>query len=131
MFDGKLGTFVGPKFCLDIRKKNAFVSDKYWNKTYIKWRLNTVQVCKTHDHNLSHILKAHHTVTYVMPDYMFPLFCVSSADVNLWVNGGWDQPNCGITLNPGYMPLFLQTLNFQGTLCNVLIICGSIILKHF
>jgi hypothetical protein len=70
-----------------------------------------------------------------MPDYMFPLFCVSSADVDLWVNGGWDQPECGITFNPEYALLFFKTLNFQGNLCNVLIICGSIvvfkILKQF
>jgi hypothetical protein len=30
---------------------------------------------------------------------MFPLFSVSPADVDFWINGGWDQPNCGITVN--------------------------------
>ena len=36
---------------------------------------------------------------------MFPLFSVSPADVDFWINGGWDQPNCGITVNPLF---FLQ-----------------------
>ena len=29
-----------------------------------------------------------------MPKFMFLMFCVLSADVNIWVNGGWDQPKC-------------------------------------
>jgi len=33
-----------------------------------------VHVYKTHNHNVSHILKAHYTVTYVMPNFVFPLF---------------------------------------------------------
>jgi len=33
-----------------------------------------------------------------MPNFVFPLLCVSSADVNFWVNGGWDQPECPITI---------------------------------
>jgi len=103
-----------------FRGKNAFVSEKNLNKTYITWRLNTSQVYKTHNHNISHILKAHYTVTFVMPNFVFPLLCVSSADVDLWVNGGWDQPNCGVTLNPEFLLLFLQNLNVQGNICNFL-----------
>jgi hypothetical protein len=53
-----------------------------------------VEVYKTHDKNISRILKAHYTLTYVMPNFVFPLFCVSTADVDFWVNGGWDQPKC-------------------------------------
>jgi hypothetical protein len=63
-------------------------------KTFITWRLNTAQGYKTRDQNISHILKAHYTVTYVMPTFMFHLLYVSSADVDFWVNGGWDQPEC-------------------------------------
>jgi len=95
----------------------------FWQEfenNYIKRSLNTAQVYKTHNHNLSHILKAHYTVTYVMTNAVFPLLCVSSADVNLWVNGGWDQPNCGVTLNPEFLLLFLQNLNIQGNICNFL-----------
>ena len=52
-----------------------------------------------------------------MPNFVFPLLFVSSADVNLWVNGGWDQPNCGITLNPLFFLYFFQTFNIQGKIC--------------
>jgi len=115
---------VGPKTVWIFRGKNAFVSDKNLNKIYITWRLNTAQVHKTRNHNLSHILKAHHTVKYVTTNFVFLLPCVSSADVDLWVNGGWDQPNCGVTLNPGFLLLFLQNLDFRGKICNFLFICG-------
>jgi hypothetical protein len=48
-----------------------------------------------------------------MPNFVFSLFYVSSADVDLWVNGGWDQPDCGITLNPFFFFILLQNLNLQ------------------
>ena len=48
-----------------------------------------------------------------MPNYVFPLLYVSSADVDLWVNGGWDQPNCGITVNPLIFLAFFETLNIE------------------
>ena len=49
-----------------------------------------------------------------MPNFVFPLLCVSSADVDFWVNGGWDQPNCGITLDPVALWSFLQNPDSQG-----------------
>jgi hypothetical protein len=42
---------------------------------------------------------------------VFPLFSVSPADVDFWINGGWDQPNCGITVN---LLFFLQMNNIDG-----------------
>ena len=33
-----------------------------------------------------------------MPKFVFHLLCVSSADVDFWVNGGWDQPDCLLAL---------------------------------
>jgi hypothetical protein len=36
------------------------------------------------------------------------LFFVWSGDVDFWVNGGWDQPNCGVVVNP------LAILQFDG-----------------
>ena len=52
-----------------------------------------------------------------MPNFVFPSFCVSSADVDLWVNGGWDQPNCGIKLNPKFFVSFLLNHNLTGKIC--------------
>jgi hypothetical protein len=49
-----------------------------------------------------------------MPNFVFALFFVSLADVDLWVNGGWDQPNCGISLNPLFFLSFFVSLNIQG-----------------
>jgi hypothetical protein len=42
---------------------------------------------------------------------MFHFFSVSPADVDFWINGGWDQPNCGITVN---LLFFLQMSNIDG-----------------
>jgi len=108
----------------------SIFSDKNLNKIHTIWSLNTVQVYKIHDRNLSCILKQYDTVTYVKPNFVFPLLCVTSADVDIWVNGGWDQPNCGTTLNPGFLLLFLQNLNFEGKIYNFLIICASRILLN-
>jgi hypothetical protein len=41
---------------------------------------------------------------------VFHLFYLSPADVDFWINGGWDQPNCGITVNPLF---FLQMSTFN------------------
>jgi glutaredoxin-related protein len=41
-------------------------------------------------------------------------FSFSSADVDFWVNGGWDQPNCGITIN---ILSVLQTENVKDIQC--------------
>jgi hypothetical protein len=41
---------------------------------------------------------------------VFALFPVSPADVDFWINGGWDQPNCGITVN---LLFFLQMSNID------------------
>ena len=92
---------------------------------YVVQTVSQIGVCR--DRNLTRILKAQCIVTYVKPNFVFPLLCVSSADVDLWVNGGWDQPNCGITLNPGFLLSFLQNLNFEGKIHNFLIIYASII----
>jgi hypothetical protein len=35
----------------------------------------------------------------------------SLAQVNFWVNGGWDQPRCGFAVNPLF---FLQLSKAQG-----------------
>ena len=48
-----------------------------------------------------------------MPYIVFPLFCVSSADVDFLVNGGWDQPNCGILLSLVFFLLLLLNHNIQ------------------
>jgi hypothetical protein len=63
-----------------------------------------------------------------MPNFVFPLLCVSSADVDFWVNGGWDQPNCGITVDPEFFLLLLLNQNFQGKICEHSSIWVSIIL---
>jgi hypothetical protein len=68
------------------------------------------------------ILKDHYTVTYGSTNFVFPLLCVSLAYVDFWVNGGWDQPNCGISANPWFFVLFLSNLNFTGKIYNFFII---------
>ena len=74
------------------------------------------QIHTTRDQNISRILKEHYTVTYVMPIFVFLLLCVSSADVDFWVNGGWQQPNCVKTLNPEFLESLLQNMNIQSKL---------------
>ena len=66
-----------------------------------------------------------------MPNFVFCLLCVSSADVDLLVNGGWDQPECGVTFNLKIFLLNLQNLNPGGKICNFLIIYTSIIVLKF
>ena len=112
-----------------LERKTPIISEKNLSKIYIKWSLNTAHVYKTSDRNLSPILKEHYTVTYVMPNFVFPLLCVSSADVDFWVNGGWDQPNCGVTFNVvPFLLLLLQNHNFSGKICEFLITHASTIL---
>ena len=109
-----------------FRRQTHITSDWYLNKIYITWRISTVQTCKTHDQHISRILKAHYTVTYVPSNFVFPLLCVSSADVDFWVNGGWDQPNCGVTFDvTQYLLLLLQNQNFSRKICEFFIIYPS------
>jgi hypothetical protein len=75
------------------------------------------EVYKTHDQNLSYMFKGHYIVTY-NAKLCVSLLCVSSADVDFWVNGGWDQPECGITLNLKALWSFLQNPNIQGEIKN-------------
>ena len=77
---------------------------------------------KTRHQNISCILKAHYTVAYVMPNFVFCLLCVSSADVDLWVNGVWDQPNCGVTVSADFFLLLLLNQDLQSKICELLII---------
>ena len=98
-------------------RKPPIVSNNNLNKCYITSSLNTVQVYKTHRQNLNNITKEFYTVTYVIPNFVFPLLCVSSADVDIWVNGGWDQPNCGISLNPLFFLSLLENLNLTSMMC--------------
>jgi hypothetical protein len=37
--------------------------------------------------------------------------------VDFWVNGGWDQPNCGITVNPLSLPKLIQSTSIAGKNC--------------
>ena len=110
-----------------LERKTPIVSEKNMNKIYITWSLNTAQVYKTHDQHISRTLTAHYTVTYVMSNFVFPLLCVSSAGVDFWVNGGWDQPNCEITLNVTFLGGVLQNMDPAGKICNFLIIYAPII----
>jgi len=49
---------------------------------------------------------------------MLPMLCVSSADVDLWVNGGWDQPECPKAVN-GLFPVAIATEPIDpGKICN-------------
>jgi hypothetical protein len=70
---------------------------------------------------LCQIFKQHYTFTYRSTNFVFVLLYVSTADVDLWVNGGWDQPNCTITLKPGFLLLFLSNLNLTGKIYNFFI----------
>jgi hypothetical protein len=81
------------------------------------------------------LIKMHGKKQLKKANFLFTLLCVSLADVDFWVDGGWDQPTCGITLNLDFIPLFLQNLNLTGKIRNFLIIYTSIIvlkiLKQF
>ena len=72
------------RMCRPKRQSGYFLrqmpiaSDRHLNKIYITWCLNTVQVYKTHQQNISRILRAHNTVTYVMPTLCFLCFCFIS-----------------------------------------------------
>jgi hypothetical protein len=55
-----------------------------------------------------------------MPNFVFPLLCVSSADVDFWVNGGWDQPVCGITLDAEFFLLLVLNQNLTSKICEFL-----------
>ena len=126
--DGKKNVCWSKRLSGYLERKTRIISEKNLNKIYIIWSLNTAHVYKTSDRNLSPILKAHYTVTYVMPNFVFPFLCVSSADVDFWVNGGWDQPNCGVTFNVvPFLLSLLQTQNLSGKICEFLITYPSII----
>jgi len=45
---------------------------------------------------------------------MYVLLFGPPADVNFWENGGWQQPNCGITVNPLFVLVVSQLLNADG-----------------
>jgi len=60
-----------------LKRKTPIVSENNLNKIYITWRLNTVQIYKTHGQHISRILKAHYTVTYVVSNFVFPLCFIS------------------------------------------------------
>lgn len=42
------------------------------------------------------------------------------ADVDFWVDGGWDQPNCAVTLDPLFFLQGLQANSTQNYLCDFL-----------
>jgi hypothetical protein len=66
---------------------------------------------------------------------MCVLLSAPPADVNFWVNGGWQQPNCGITVNPLFVLAVSQLLNAEGEKCIAEINEGFVIVlqivKHF
>jgi hypothetical protein len=53
-----------------------------------------------------------------MPNFVFPLHFVSSADVDLWANEGWDQPGCPIAVNALTLVVRVFNLANQSTTCN-------------
>jgi len=59
-------------------------SDRHLNKCYITSSLNTVKVYKTHDQYITRTLQAHYIVTYVMPNFVFPLFVFHQLT---WISG--------------------------------------------
>jgi hypothetical protein len=65
----------------------------------------------------SHIINEHHIFTDMNFTSFLPLFSLS-ADVDFWVNGGWDQPKCGITVNPLFFLQNNQNTNNGGKNCN-------------
>jgi hypothetical protein len=50
---------------------------------------------------------------------MCVLFSGPPTDVNFWVSGVWQQPNCGITANPLIVLAVSQLLNADGEYCIV------------
>jgi hypothetical protein len=39
--------------------------------------------------------------------------------VDFWVNGGWDQPNCGFMMDPLAIPQLSEAKGVEGKDCNV------------
>jgi hypothetical protein len=65
----------------------------------------------------SHISNEHHIFTDVrFISLLLFCFCLS-ADVDFWVNGGWDQPKCGITVNPLFLLQSNQNTSYEGKNC--------------
>jgi hypothetical protein len=51
------------------------------------------------------------------------------AQVNFWVNGGWDQPNCGFVVNPLFILQLSEAQGVEGKSINVTSKC-TIMLQH-
>jgi hypothetical protein len=59
---------------------------------------------------------------------VFVLCSLSPADVDFWINGGWNQPNCGITVNLLFFLQFSKIKDLNGKNCNSRSISASIVL---
>ena len=110
-----------------FRKQIPNPSDRHLNKMYITWCLNTVKVYKTHEQNIRRILKAHYAITYIKQNFVFSLLCVSSADVDFQLNGGWDQPECPVAVNSLFPVAIATEVLIQSKICNFFILTVSVV----
>jgi hypothetical protein len=76
-----------------------------------------VQVFTANDQIFSYTINSHGIIKYMMYNYMFYLPSDPLADVNFWVNGGWEQPKCGITGNPSLVPALINITSVDGKYC--------------